>query len=114
MLFRSAESVLRGASTATSAEGLAAYNAVHQRAGLPAVSSISLDDVLAERGRELYFENFRRSDLVRFGKFTTDEYLWSFKGGVQSGASVDSRYNLFPIPSTEINSNSNLVQNAGY
>lgn len=109
-----AESVLRGASTATSAEGLAAYNAVHQRAGLPAVSSISLDDVLAERGRELYFENFRRSDLVRFGKFTTDEYLWSFKGGVQSGASVDSRYNLFPIPSTEINSNSNLVQNAGY
>ncbi len=109
-----AEAVKRGATTATEAEALAAYNAVHTRAGLTAVTSITLDDVFEERGRELYWECHRRSDLVRFGKLTTDSYLWSWKGGEHQGKAVDSKFNLMPIPVSETNANSQLVQNTGY
>lgn len=97
-----------------SADGLAAFNAVHTRAGLTAVNTVTLDQILKERGHEFYFENFRRSDLIRFGKFTTSDYLWEWKGGVYEGEAVDSHYKLFPIPSGEINANSNLQQNPGY
>lgn len=96
------------------ADGLKAFNAVHTRAGLPAVNAVTLDQILTERGHEFYHENFRRSDLVRFGKFTTNEYLWQWKGGVFEGQAVDSHFNLFPIPSAEVNANSKLTQNAGY
>lgn len=96
------------------ADGLNAYNAVRERAGLAPVTTVSLNDILDERGRELYWENHRRSDLIRFGKYTTKDYLWSWKGGVKGGADVNSRFNLFPIPVNEINANSKLTQNPGY
>ncbi|MFB0972953.1 MAG: RagB/SusD family nutrient uptake outer membrane protein, partial [Bacteroidales bacterium] len=102
------------ANGSVSAEGLAAYNDVHTRAGLDAVNKITLDNILDERGRELYWENFRRSDLIRFGKFTTNDYLWQWKGGVYEGQAVDSHFNLMPIPASEVNANSKLTQNAGY
>ena len=96
------------------ADGLAAYNAVRERAGLGSSSSVTLDDILDERARELYWENMRRQDLVRFGLLTSSTYLWDWKGGSYQGNSVDDRYNLYPIPTTEINSNSKLKQNPGY
>lgn len=95
-------------------DGLAAYNAVRTRAGLGEASSVTLNDIINERGRELYWENVRRQDLVRFGRLTSSEYLWDWKGGVMEGSGVDSRYNLYPIPANEINANSKLVQNPGY
>lgn len=107
-----AECSLKGG--ASSSEGLDAYNAVRTRAGMPAVGSITLRDVLDERGRELYWENFRRSDLIRFGLYCGTEYLWSWKGGQYEGTSFDEHYELFPIPASEINANSQLVQNPGY
>jgi hypothetical protein len=73
-----------------------------------------LDDVLNERQRELYWEGFRRTDLIRFGYFTSGSYLWPWKAGVATGAGADSHYALFPIPSSEILSNTNLIQNTGY
>jgi len=62
----------------------------------------------------LYWEGFRRSDLIRFGKFTESTYLWPWKGGVKSGSGVDAYRKLYPIPSADISSNPNLVQNTGY
>ena len=94
--------------------GLDAYNAVRERAGLSPVSTVTLDDIIDERGRELYWENMRRQDLIRFGLLTTSTYLWDWKGGSYEGNAVDDRYNLYPIPTTEINSNSQLEQNPGY
>lgn len=72
------------------------------------------DDVLNERARELYWECKRRTDLIRFGKLTTGDYLWPWKGGVAGGTAVESFHNLYPIPAPELNSNPNLVQNPGY
>jgi len=63
---------------------------------------------LDERGRELYWECVRRTDLIRFDCFTTDKYLWQWKGGTKTGTSVDDKYNIYPIPSTEISANPNL------
>ena len=72
------------------------------------LGSVSLDDMIDERGRELYVEFFRRNDLIRFGQFTKD---WEFKDPAAVG---DTNKNLFPIPLTALLSNPNLNQNPGY
>lgn len=75
---------------------------------------ISLDFILDERCRELLWEGHRRTDLVRFGKFTSGDYLWQWKGGVRDGVSVSPNYNIFPIPAADIGANPTLDQNPGY
>lgn len=118
-----AESVLRGGSGGDAATALIYMNRIRGRAYAndPASTSgnitaglFTLDYILDERARELYYEAHRRTDLIRHGKFTTSAYLWAWKGGVFGGTSVDSKYNLFPIPPTDIASNPNLTQNLGY
>lgn len=69
-------------------------------------TSLTMDELLAERGREFIFEGKRRSDLIRFGKFTTGSW-WDHQ------ASAD-KYKLFPIPFKQTSINPNLVQNPGY
>lgn len=76
--------------------------------------SVDLSYILDEWCREFYLEGRRRSDLVRFGLYTSSQYLWSFKGGQPNGAGVDSHYNIYPIPANEISGNPNLTQNPGY
>jgi hypothetical protein len=61
--------------------------------------------LLAERGRELYWESQRRTDLIRFGVFTK---AWQYK------PTDDAKYLLYPIPSQALASNPNLTQNPGY
>ncbi|HEX5655248.1 MAG TPA: RagB/SusD family nutrient uptake outer membrane protein [Chitinophagaceae bacterium] len=112
-----AEAVLRGGAGGTSAEALAAVNALRTRAYGSAtgnLATLTLNDVLDERARELYWEGKRRTDLIRYGLFHSSTYLWPWKGGVASGRAVDDYRNLFPIPSSELNSNPNLSQNTGY
>ena len=77
-------------------------------------SSVTLNDVLEERSKELYWECTRRTDLIRYNKFTGSDLLWSFKGGATDGSSVDNRFNLYPLPTYDIVNNPNLVQNSGY
>ncbi len=77
-------------------------------------TSVAYGNILNERSRELYWEGTRRTDLIRYGLFTSSSYVWAEKGGVIGGIGVDDRYNLFPIPSTDMSVNSNLVQNPGY
>ena len=107
-----AECAARG--KADQAKGLASLNAVRQRAGLDAVASFTAQDVLDERSREFLWEGCRRSDLVRFGQFTTDAYLWEYKGSAKEGQAVADHRNLFPLPPADVNANANLTQNAGY
>ena len=107
-----AECAARG--KADDAKGLASLNAVRERAGVATLTSFTAQDVLDERSRELLWEGHRRSDLIRFGQFTTDAYLWEFKGAVYEGAAVADHRNLFPLPPADVNANGNLKQNAGY
>jgi starch-binding outer membrane protein, SusD/RagB family len=111
-----AEATLRGGS-GDNALALSYINSLRVRAyGSTAgnLSSISLDIILDERARELYWEGHRRTDLIRYGKFTEATYLWPWKGGIKDGRGVDSYRKLYPIPSADISANTNLVQNTGY
>lgn len=108
-----AEAVVRGGSGSSRTEALALVNELRTRAygdntGNISDSQLTADFLLDERGRELYHECVRRSDLIRFGKFTTADYLWQWKGGVIDGQAVDSKYNIYPIPTTELTANPNL------
>jgi hypothetical protein len=113
-----AESVLRGGTGGSQAQALTYYNMLRDRASGSNPSyeatSIVLQDILNERGRELYWECFRRTDLIRFGLYTSSSYLWPWKGGVSSGTGVDAHYNLFPLPAQDLSANPNLTQNPGY
>jgi hypothetical protein len=120
-VFRLADAYLMYAELAARGQGsttqAAAYvNTLRTRAGASSVTAgdITLDFVLDERARELYWEGHRRQDLIRFGKYTGGAYNWEWKGGVQSGTSIDDKYKLFPIPSQAIGSNPTLQQNPGY
>jgi hypothetical protein len=69
---------------------------------------------LDERARELNLEGQRRTDLIRFGKFTGGSYLWPWKGNALDGTSISENYKLFPVPLTALDANPNLTQNPGY
>jgi len=71
-------------------------------------NNIAFKFFLDERGRELYWECVRRTDLIRFGCFTGSNYVWQWKGGVKDGAAVADKFNIYPIPATEISANPNL------
>lgn len=77
-------------------------------------AQLTADFILDERGRELYWEAFRRTDLIRYGRFTSGTYLWPWKGGVKAGTGVADYRNLYPLPSSDVTANPNLVQNPGY
>jgi len=77
-------------------------------------TDLTLDFILDERARELYWEGHRRTDLIRYDRFVESTYLWPWKGGNINGTSVASYRKLFPLPSADMNSNRNLVQNPGY
>ena len=111
-----AEATLRGASTGNLTTAKNYVNQLRSRANATAISEsdLSLDFILAERGRELFWECHRRTDLIRFGKFTGGDKIWQWKGGVKDGASTDSYRNLMPIPATAIQANPTLKQNTGY
>lgn len=111
-----AEAVLRGGG-GSNATALQYINSLRQRAygnNSGNVSSINLDFILDERARELSWEAVRRTDLIRFGKFTSGSYLWPFKGGVKDGKAVEDFRKLYPIPASDLNANPNLIQNPGY
>jgi hypothetical protein len=91
-------------------------NALRTRAKGNAISQgdLTLNFILDERGRELHWEGHRRTDLIRFGKFTGGSYLWPWKGNVASGTSTQSYRDLYPIPAGALASNQKLKQNPGY
>ncbi len=76
--------------------------------GATPLGTVSEQDLLDERGRELFAEAWRRNDLIRFGQFTRD---WIFK----APASINNdKWNLYPIPAAQLLANPALIQNPGY
>lgn len=114
-----AEAVLRGGAGGTAAQALTYINALRTRAfngpsGNITAGQLTLNFIIDERARELYWECTRRTDLIRFGLLTGGAYLWQWKGNVKDGVATSAHLNLFPIPAREITGNPNLVQNPGY
>lgn len=114
-----AEAILRGGTGGTPAQALTYVNEIRTAAygnttGNISQSDLTLSFILDERARELYWEGYRRTDLIRFGLFTGGNYIWQWKGGVQAGVATDSKYNLFPIPDADLGANPKLQQNDGY
>ncbi|MGZ5187945.1 MAG: RagB/SusD family nutrient uptake outer membrane protein [Kaistella sp.] len=109
-----AEATVRGGSGGNMATAIGYVNALRARSNASQISVLDLNFILDERSRELSWELTRRTDLIRFGKFTTSAYLWPWKGNVKDGIAVAEYRNLFPIPNNDLVVNPNLVQNPGY
>lgn len=123
-----AEAILRGANGSKD-DALRYVNEIRSRAymsgkyakqgvrsdvsGKIGMSELTLDFLLSERQKELASELTRRTDLIRFGKYTKGNN-WDWKNGARLGEDVDDKYKLFPIPESELTNNPTLEQNEGY
>ncbi|MBF8964927.1 RagB/SusD family nutrient uptake outer membrane protein [Pontibacter sp. FD36] len=120
-----AEAVLRGGG-GSAADALDYVNQLRRRAYTDAAGNVrgnggaisqgqlTLDFIINERARELKWEGHRRTDLIRFNRFTSATYVWPWKGAVPEGRGVEEFRRLYPIPSTDLTANPNLTQNPGY
>lgn len=116
-----AEAATRVGGAANKTKALGYINEVRDRAyesgsyGSAAGSRITEDKldlnyILDERSRELT----RRIDLIRYGQFTDGTYHWAWKGNVKEGKAIDKKYNLFPIPESDMTANPNLKGNPDF
>jgi len=112
VLLMKAEAILRGGTGTTAgtygSTPLALVNSIrtHSSRNAGALAAVDLPTLYAERGRELYLEQWRRQDMVRFG---------TFLGPIEQGpTSSDPKYLIFPIPNQQLAVNANLTQNPGY
>jgi hypothetical protein len=118
-----AEAVLRGGTGGDINTALGYVNAIRTRPddvaagtapGAITLPELTLEFIIDERARELYWEGHRRTDLIRFGLFTGSEYLWPWKGGEKNGVAFGEHRKVFPIPSTDLALNPNLTPTTGY
>lgn len=113
VLLMKAEALMRRNSGAATQEAVELVNELRARAfpddpsKLYSIGTLTLDELLAERGRELYGESWRRNDLIRFGKY--NDPIDNTRPSAASNI-----YSVFPIPQDQINANPNLTQNPGY
>ncbi len=117
VLLMASEALLR--SGGNRAQALQYFNQVRNRAyggsgGGITDAELNLQMLIDERGRELYWECHRRTDLIRFGQFSETSYHWAWKGDVPEGRSVEAYRDVFPIPSSDLGANPRLEQNTGY
>jgi len=121
-LLRVAEAYLNAAEaalhTGDAGKAKSYMDRLRARAHASARANYTLDDVLDERAREMYFEGVRRTDLIRYNYFggIGVQYGWEGKGGNSNytGAAFEKYKNVYPIPSAEVMANSNIVQIEGY
>lgn len=113
VLLMKAEAILRGATATNGDTPMSLINQIRDYVGAEekVTDSVTLDDLLDERGREFADESWRRNDLIRFGKFEDD---WGWKHIINPAAKTQFYRRIFPIPTGVMNTNTNWEQNPGY
>lgn len=102
-----AEAILRGGTATAGHTALSLVNSVRAvRTTSAAWTAVTLDDLYAERSREMCWESWHRNDMIRFGKFENTYGLGK--------TNAETYRRIFPIPTSAIATNSKLVQNTGY
>ncbi len=118
ILLLKAEALMRLNGGNANADALALVNQVRKRAGVSQYTSLNLTELLAERGRELYYEGIRRQDLIRFHAFVGGKWGHNCVGNYQDywydRTGEDPKVKVFPIPFSQITLNPSLTQNKGY
>jgi len=132
--FAKAEALMRKNGNTATTEVVDLVNAVKKRAFLPeywdsqeavdkadryTTETFTMDEFLAERGREFIFEGKRRMDLIRFDKFEFGVPNWwdanaGYPDGSAGSINRDKTRRIFPIPGRAMEVNTSLVQNPGY
>ncbi|MDR0895279.1 MAG: RagB/SusD family nutrient uptake outer membrane protein [Prevotellaceae bacterium] len=114
LIYAEAQARMDGGTT-TDAKAMGYIKQLRDRAGVDMPLSLSTDFILQERARELMWEGHRRTDLIRYGYFTSMQFPWPYKGGIPDGkTSLDSYRTIYPILQSDMTQNPNLEQNPGY
>jgi starch-binding outer membrane protein, SusD/RagB family len=107
IILMKAEAIQRGGNGTMGHTALSLINMLRaQRTTSPALTSLTLDDIYAERCREFSWECWHRNDMIRFGKFESSYGLGK--------TNTDTYRRIFPIPTSALTANPNLKQNPGY
>ncbi len=111
-----AEAVKREGQGGSIGDAVYYVNELRSRAKSTSITEadLTLDFLIDERSRELYWEGHRRQDLIRFGLFTGGNYNWVWKGGSANGIALSSHLKVYPMPDNSMAANPNLTQNPGY
>jgi starch-binding outer membrane protein, SusD/RagB family len=103
-VFRLTDAMLMKAEAEVRLDGAGAGDAyitpIRERANVEPFVDATLEDILAERGRELWLEGHRRQDLIRFGEFQKE---W-WEKPAQTGVTT------MPVPKFASDANSNLLE----
>jgi len=109
VVFRYADALLMKAEASfrlgKTADALAEINKIRVRSGVTPMTTLTDKDILAERGREMAWEGWRRNDMIRFGTFSQERKFMK---------NLNKTRELFPIPQARIDANPLLKQNPGY
>ena len=112
ILLSKAEAILRGANATNGDTPESLFNQIRGYVHAPLLDHTpSLQELLDERGRELFDENWRRNDMIRFGTFESE---YGFHKKDFPNAQFDKRRRIFPVPQNVMNENTNWQQNLGY
>lgn len=112
ILLTKCEAILRGGTATNGDTSQSLFNQIRSYVSAPLISvTPTLDELLDERGREFFDENWRRNDLIRFGAYERD---WGFKNFINPTAKTKLTNRIFPLPQGILDTNTNWKQNAGY
>lgn len=112
ILLTKAEAILRGGNATNGDTPMSLFNQIREYAQAPLLTADpTLPDLLDERGREFFDENWRRNDMIRFGTFESE---YGFHRQDFPNANFDKSHRIFPVPQDVLNANTNWSQNPGY
>ena len=111
VLLMKAEALVRGAAATGGQTAASLVKEIRDYAKAPVISNVTLDVIENERALEFFDENWRRNDMIRYGRFE-DEYAFHVKSN--AFAKFDKTRRILPVPTGVLNENTNWQQNPGY